>query len=313
MLTLDQGGATIGRRRLLRPPPDLLPFVELISIERRMAPPHPGEEAWRIVPDGHGHLLYQAADSTDGDGSSHRLIVVGARSRPLDVDVRRRWLTVGVRLWPGALPAVVDAAGEELVDRSVELEALEGSWIQPLVGRLDEARDREPRDRTREHRRAGDRETDEGSERALYDAAVELTRSLLARRRRRAARATRPQRLSAAAAAIGSARVTSVADLAELTGTPQRTLHQWARHDLGFGPKRWLAIQRLHRALDLALYGGHRGWADVAAAAGFADQSHLIRSARELLGETPSVYLARRRSHLPSSAETSNPAPRVPG
>ncbi|HVS63334.1 MAG TPA: helix-turn-helix domain-containing protein [Thermoanaerobaculia bacterium] len=313
MLTLDQGGATIGRRRLLRPPPDLLPFVELISIERRTAPPLPGEEAWRIVPDGHGHLLYQAADSADGGGTSQRLIAVGARSRPLDVDVRRRFLTVGIRLWPGALPALVDTTGAELVDRSVELEALEGSWILPLVGRLDEARERELHARARGHLRPDDRGTGESFERALYEAVVELTRSLLVRRRRRAAWATRRQRLSAAAAAIGSARVTSVADLAALTGTPQRTLHQWARRDLGFGPKRWLAIHRLHRALDLALYGGHRGWADVAAAAGFADQSHLIRSARELLRETPSVYLARRRSHLPSPAETSKPAPPVSG
>ena len=313
MLTLDQGGAVIGSRRLLLPPHDLLPFVELISIDRRTQPPRPAESAWRVVPDASGHLLYHALDpaldaaldaaldhalgsalgpavertllhAADRSGeprSSRRLLAVGARSRPVDLDVRHRWLTAAVRVRPGALPRLVGAGGAELVDRGIELDTLQGRWIGPLADRLHAAADLA----------AAEPGLSGTAERALYDALVDLTRALLGRRRTRSAIHGNP--LSAATAAIAGGRAASVADLAHALGTSPRGLHQRVRRELGFGPKRWLTIHRLHRAFDLALYGRHRGWADVAAAAGFADQSHLIRSSRELLGETPGAYLTR--------------------
>jgi AraC-like DNA-binding protein len=37
----------------------------------------------------------------------------------------------------------------------------------------------------------------------------------------------------------------------------------------------------------------HATWSRIAAAHGFADQSHLVRDCRAMLGESPSEFVAR--------------------
>jgi AraC-like DNA-binding protein len=59
------------------------------------------------------------------------------------------------------------------------------------------------------------------------------------------------------------------------------------------GLKRLLKIRRLHAALELRLAGAHETWGQVAAAAGYADQPHLVRDCRTFLGESPSEFVSR--------------------
>jgi AraC-like DNA-binding protein len=76
--------------------------------------------------------------------------------------------------------------------------------------------------------------------------------------------------------------------------SPQR-LRALAREQLGMPLARWRVWTRLRRAAE-ALQGG-QSVADAATAAGFADQAHLSRQVREMMGLTPAALLPIVRSH----------------
>jgi AraC-like DNA-binding protein len=96
-------------------------------------------------------------------------------------------------------------------------------------------------------------------------------------------------------------RATRVAEIAARLHSPSRTLREIAMRDVGLGPKRMLRIFRLHAALAAARSTGAT-WANIAHGTGFADQAHLVREMRSLLGETPSAWSSRgsRRSSHPT-------------
>jgi len=83
-----------------------------------------------------------------------------------------------------------------------------------------------------------------------------------------------------------------VEDMAATAGIPVRTLHSRMMQHVGLSPKRVIRIERLHRALA-ASQNRHAGWAQVAANSGFADQAHMIREFRDLLGESPTAWSRR--------------------
>lgn len=87
----------------------------------------------------------------------------------------------------------------------------------------------------------------------------------------------------------GQIRITELA--AEL-GCSRRYLLTRFREQVGLPPK---TVARLLRFADVR----HRierdpgGWADIAFAAGYADQSHLVREFQQLAGTTPTDFVAR--------------------
>ncbi len=70
--------------------------------------------------------------------------------------------------------------------------------------------------------------------------------------------------------------------------SPQR-LRVLARSQLGMSLARWRVWSRLRRAAE-ALQAG-QSLADAAGTAGFADQAHLTRQMREMMGLTPAAVL----------------------
>ena len=64
------------------------------------------------------------------------------------------------------------------------------------------------------------------------------------------------------------------------------------REEVGLAPKMIARIARFGRAQEMAASGSGAGWADVAAACGYADQAHLIREFTALAGSTPSAWRA---------------------
>jgi AraC-like DNA-binding protein len=64
------------------------------------------------------------------------------------------------------------------------------------------------------------------------------------------------------------------------------------REAVGLTPREWLALQRFGQVLSLAAQP-LRGWADIAADCGFADQAHLANSFRTFAGFTPADWRRR--------------------
>lgn len=87
--------------------------------------------------------------------------------------------------------------------------------------------------------------------------------------------------------------------LAEMTGTDRFRLHRVFKSAYGIAPHAYLVQHRLNRARKLLSDG--LSPADVAAAAGFADQSHLGRWFRRAFGLTPAAY-RRACTNLPDAA-----------
>ncbi|MEV0444910.1 AraC family transcriptional regulator [Streptomyces spectabilis] len=80
----------------------------------------------------------------------------------------------------------------------------------------------------------------------------------------------------------------ALADLAAETGLSRYQLLRAFRTTMGMPPYAWLAQHRVARARAL-LEAGRRP-AEVAALVGFADQAHLTRWFRRVLGVTPAAY-----------------------
>lgn len=83
--------------------------------------------------------------------------------------------------------------------------------------------------------------------------------------------------------------------LAAKVGLSPQRLRALARQQLGMPLARWRVWTRLRRAAE-ALQGGE-SLADAAITAGFADQAHLTRQMREMMGLTPAAVLPILRSH----------------
>ena len=80
--------------------------------------------------------------------------------------------------------------------------------------------------------------------------------------------------------------------IAERLAMSERSLRNASRAQLGMGLKRFLRIRRLHAAFA-RITSSPATWSRVAAESGYADQAHLIRDCRALLGETPAAFLRR--------------------
>lgn len=83
--------------------------------------------------------------------------------------------------------------------------------------------------------------------------------------------------------------------VAERVGLSAPRLRALARHQLGMPLTRWRMWTRLRRAA-LALQAG-QALAQAAVTAGFADQAHLTRQMREMMGMTPAAVLPLLRHH----------------
>jgi AraC-like DNA-binding protein len=101
-------------------------------------------------------------------------------------------------------------------------------------------------------------------------------------------------RLALALNALVDEHVSLPSLAAEVGLSPQR-LRALARSQLGMPLARWRVWTRLRRAAE-ALQNGE-SLADAAIAAGFADQAHLTRQMREMMGVTPAAVLPILRSH----------------
>lgn len=101
-------------------------------------------------------------------------------------------------------------------------------------------------------------------------------------------------------AARGQVRVS---DLARELGWSRRHLSAQFRVEFGLTPKTLARILRFEHAIRLVSAGGAPAWAELSAAAGYADQAHLVRDWRSFTGQAPTSWfnddvLVDGRSHV---------------
>ncbi|MFC9996795.1 helix-turn-helix domain-containing protein [Nocardia sp. NPDC127526] len=109
--------------------------------------------------------------------------------------------------------------------------------------------------------------------------------------------ATRDHRrlLTAAVTALTSSTA-PVPALAATLAVSERQLRNLFTAGIGVSPKHFARIDRVRRILAAA---GDTGWAEVAAATGYYDQSHMTADFRSLMGVTPDRF---RKGDLPAPA-----------
>ena len=78
----------------------------------------------------------------------------------------------------------------------------------------------------------------------------------------------------------------AVSNLTGDAASARRLQRKFLTH-VGVGPKRLARMFRLQRATRLWASGKASSWADLALAAGYSDQAHLVRDCRELAGTSP--------------------------
>jgi len=165
---------------------------------------------------------------------------------------------------PGAAGAVLGASMQELADRHVARDAIWGARGTDLRHELMSTADPGQVFRILEHQLS-----------------ARIHRPLLIHPAVAHALASPPVNISS---------LTRVAQVQRASGYSPRHFGALFRRAVGLNPKHYYRIRRFNFALRRMAAADAPVFGDVAAAAGYSDQAHLIREFREFAGVTPSRY-----------------------
>jgi AraC-like DNA-binding protein len=222
-----------------------------------------------VVPTGSMHLVFRLSDDplrlfdSPDDREGHLIgtaVVGGARARFYIRDVSQPLCSVGAQLRPGAANVLFGLAANELAERHTALEDLWGGRVASMRERLGEAVSLEQR--------------------------LNAFEALLAER----LPAVRGLHPAVAQALQQLATATNVHDVVRQSGYSHRRFIALFSRAVGLTPKVYSRVRRFQRTLQRARLSGFESWADLAAAAGYSDQSHFNREFRECVGVTPTHY-----------------------
>lgn len=242
----------------IAPEPELRPWVAAYWHFRVVD--EAGPIAHSVPPDGSVSLW--CTSRTDGIG------VLGPHVHPRITEVRGGDVLWGMRLWPGASGVLVDLDPRELRDRSIPPGWLDlGPWATPLAEALGTVDDEQGAARTWDSTLATVLPT-----RPALDARV----------------------MSAVFAIIRSRGTAAIPEVAAQVGLSPRQLRRRFVAAVGLTPKELARVRRLRASLVAVVGEADGPWVTLAAAFGYADQAHLIREYRAVVGLTPAAL----RTHL---------------
>jgi AraC-like DNA-binding protein len=248
-----------------RPAADLAAHLECVwSVSGRTSARTRGPE--RIVPDGCPELIVHLGDPFSRRIGARwvvqpRLFLAGTLTRPWRLRPGRRVDTLGLRFRPGAATAVFGTGLRPKVDVEIPLPRLVGSRLAKAL------RDALAKPRTRTRR--------------MQAAEAWLAEHI-------AAVGPRPCAAQPAVDAILRSRGRRrIDDVARALGWTRRRLERAFAQDLGLRPKMFARIVRLNAVLAEMGPEQRADIVDVALAAGYFDQSHLLRDFRALAGRLP--------------------------
>lgn len=222
-----------------------------------------------MLPTGAVHLVFQLTDDplriyddvADTTGTAvARSLVGGARARYYVRSLSEPTPSVGVQLRAGAAECLLGVPAGELAGRHVSLFDLWGPAAERVRAQLFEA--------------------------ASAERQLDLLESTLTARLSRV-RALHP----AVAEALAHFRTApDVRAAVRATGYSHRRSVELFRRSVGLPPKLFCRIHRFQGALDRLAAAPAAPWAELAAASGYSDQSHLRRDFHEFAGVTPGQY-----------------------
>lgn len=220
---------------------------------------HAGSVEHWVPPDGCVSLAFRRG--------SPAAVLVGPWTVPLTPPVVAGDAFFGIRFWPGAAPALLPIVPARLRDRVVPAAEIPGlAWSAALAAALW----------------APPRETAE-----VEDA----TRALVALLP--GARPLDETIVAAARRVMATGGEVPLAALAEASGLSTRQFRRRFTAAVGLPPKELTRIWRMRRCALAALSASSRDaarWSELAATHGFADQAHLVREFRHLLGLPPTAF-----------------------
>jgi AraC-like DNA-binding protein len=200
-----------------------------------------------VRPDGCLDIVYSARDG---------LRIVGTMTAEQRFHFPAGTQVVGVRFHPGKAGTLLGIAPGELTDENLALEDAWGARARALDERLREAKT-------------------PGETIALLLASIPPPQRP-------------PNPVQRAIEAISADH--GACDLDMAAGQANLSVRQFRRRCLeesGLTPKHLSRVLRFRYACELAQRAGRPDWPDIAAAAGYFDQAHLIRDFHEFAGATP--------------------------
>ncbi len=235
--------------REFRPDHRLRPFVECGWLRSGSATP-----AIRVMPDGCVDIFV----TTQGE-----VMIAGPANTFYDLPAGDQGIFAGLRLRPGSAAAVIGCPASEFRDLRVPLDSAFGVAGSRIIESLLAA--------------------------TTPDQRMSLLADLLADY----FAVTDPvvdRPVARAVAALRAQPDRAVSALADEIGLSERQLRRRFEAAVGYGPKRLGRVFRFQRLLDLIHAAhGRAGWSELAIAAGYADQSHMINECLALTGGHPTA------------------------
>ena len=218
-----------------------------------------GEYAQQVLPDGCVDLVFVNQDAP---------VAVGPWTDAFAVRFAAGTTILGARLHPGRARGLLGLPAMELLNQSAPLRAL---WGAPRSERFDRVR-----------------------EAGVAQRATALSEVLLADRKQFA-----PYDPTVAEGIRWLARNPQgkVEHLSQVLGLSSRQLQRRFSAAVGYGPKMFHSVLRFQRLLRIASQR-KRSLIDLAACAGYSDQSHMTREVRRFANEPPTTLLQSAGSTL---------------
>ena len=253
--------ATTGGVVVGHPATALAPFVELLWHDDRYLDLTHRE---RVLPPGAFTLVFELKSGTAS--------LNGLRSKCVEFDTSPVGTVVGILFRPGGPRAFFLGSAEALYNRSVPLDCLWGRAANEICERL----------------RA------ESNPSACFKILEQALKDRL-----RANGALHPAVESGLREFRLVPHVRRVLEVVKETGLSRRRFSQLFREQVGTTPKLYCRLRRFTWVVQRLSSGSGVDWADVAEAAGYSDQAHLVHDFQEFSGLSPAVFL---RTERPSGA-----------
>ncbi|MEO5671194.1 MAG: DUF6597 domain-containing transcriptional factor [Ramlibacter sp.] len=257
-----------------KPSPALAPYVTDIWAWELPHEVQQGAAATlTLLPDGHPTMCFvygSPLTAADGERSfTTRSAVCGFHARPMQVscDGPARGLTV--RFTPWGLAAFMPGSLAETAHRRIECRDVYGpAAVEELESQLSELPTSLARVRRVEAFLLG---------RLQADPADRLVQEVVA-------------------TLAGRRGTTSISDMARDFGASDRTLERRFQRTVGVAPKLFSRVLRLQDAFRQREQ--QLSWSDLAVDAGYFDQAHLIRDAKQLFGASPRALVEQPGSEI---------------